>query len=396
MRPSAMCRFTVAAGVIAAAMTFPPSIGRADETDQYTLPERERFIDIGHHLSNVHCRVLERVVAKTNDDIRQAHRLGSERVRSERLGTLQSPDILADRVRQAFGQGFLEMRLLEDVLYSSRVRNVFDDAVLAYKTPTWIYFYTHLPIDPRKLVLLFQASTVKAFGVYFGTDKFGHFHDLGHIYYKDYRAALLRGMSEEEAVESVVHFFSRGPISEAAVIGFIATGVHSNADLAANYIGMKFYRNLTESMVVGEKQLPPMIVRAGEFWTLNLHVRPDSGFMQPYFSDHWNEALNPSLYELGMRGPIADRIEAQQDEILAFYAHEDGTPRTREEFEAIHTELQTYFGENYGYMGNPNQMVTIANTLFPTDEVSEPSDDAPAGDVMPEGGSPPSGSDEDS
>ena len=78
----------------------------------------------------------------------------------------------------------------------------------------------------------------------------------------------------------------------------LTTGIRSNADLAANYAGFKFYRNLTEEVRIGDRVMPPMLVRQGPYWRLNDQVQPDSDFFTAFITPHWNEALNPNVYAI--------------------------------------------------------------------------------------------------
>ena len=50
--------------------------------------------------------------------------------------------------------------------------------------------------------------------------------------------------------------------------GEATVGIYSNADLAANYAGLKFYLNLTRAVDVGGASLPPVLVRADGKWLL--------------------------------------------------------------------------------------------------------------------------------
>lgn len=344
---------------------------QADETDQFTLPDRDTFYDAGPYFNLFHYRILEMAVERANENIREQRLLQPSPRRNEQLARLTSGEYIADQVRNIIGPGFFDMRNLENMLHSSRARKVSEGQIFGYKTPTWIYFYTHLPIDPRKIVLLFQASTVQAYGVHFGTDKFGHFHDLGHLYYKDYLWYRRNDYTHEDAMEQVIRIYSDGPISERGVIGLMATGVLSNADLASNYAGMKFYKNLTEpTMVAGEMQ-PPLVIRHGDYWRLNHHVRPDNDWFAIFITDHWNEALNPCIYEPGIRWTIANRLRAMAADIRAFYADEHGNERPREWFRDKAEELVTYYGEDYGHTGVTDEMLLISDYCYPDPEDDE-------------------------
>src|SRR5204863_9734778 len=98
-------------------------------------------------------------------------------------------------------------------------------------------------------------------------------------------------------------------------------GVYSNADLAANYAGLKFYLNLTRPVTIGRKTLPPVLVRdpRGQ-WALNPYRdgRPED-LLRPFISDHLNEALNPSRYSEQMRSTVQSRLRRRSDKLVAFY-----------------------------------------------------------------------------
>lgn len=359
-----------AAGALAfvAASLAALAAASANETDQYTLPPADRFADLGDFLDHVHCRVLEEAVEETNEKIASVLKIKDPFVRERELKRLHDPKRIADVVRWKFKPGFFEQADIDDTLRSGTFRDNFPGLITGHTTPGWIYAYTHLPIDPRRIVLMYHSATIRAYGVYFGTDKLAHFHDLGHYYYMHYMRKRESGRTHEEAIDSVLATFTRGPISEGAIIGLFATGVHSNADLAANYAGMKFYMNLTEPVDFMGKTLPPMLVRKGSFWRLNHHVRPESGFFGAFVSDHFNEALNPCDYEWGVRKMVRWRMKQMADDILAFYADENGSPRPPEHFRRLARELSTFDGEPYGHSGNFDTLLTIGDVCWPASE----------------------------
>lgn len=345
--------FVLAIGVLA----------QADETDQFLLPDRELFTDLGPYFDVLHYRVLERIVEEANEHIERALMIPNEPRRRAALDRLHSPDRLADRARHFFGQGWVVARALESALYSDLAQEAYPDKLIIYTNDDWIYRNSHLPFDPRRIMYNFCGPTIKVHGVFFGIDKVGHGYDLGHMYFTSYRRGIARGLNEEDAMARTIRLFSTGPISERGLIGAVGTGVQSNADLASNYLGMKFYMNMTEPVMLKGEQHPPLLVRIGEFWAINQHVRPESGFMAPFYSDHLNEALNPCIYGASFRDNICQRLRENREQILAFYADEDREPRPREYFEKIATELSTYYGEDYGH-GGIDPVATIVNCCF--------------------------------
>lgn len=334
----------------------------ANETDQFLPPPNGQGItDIQRAIHIVHYRVIDQTIKEANRRIGQALRRGD----SETVARWQRPHMLADGIRGRFGPGFIEMIHFEDALRRPSARRMTsEDQLVAWRNPVWIYFLAHAPVDPRNSVLLFQSSTINIGGVYHGVDKWGHFHDLGHIYYKNYLGRRRRGASHAAALAGVVREFSRGAISESVIIGRLATGVQANADLASNYAGMKFYINLTEPVRIGERELPPLVVRRGNYWVLNEHVRPEGNFITPFVTHHWNEALNPGRFELGMRVGIARRIRGNRQAILDFYQQHQGLTPTRSTYEQLAEELTTFYGEDYGYLPVADHEATIARLCF--------------------------------
>jgi hypothetical protein len=355
----------LAAALALAAMALFTAPARANETDQFTLPLDTPFADLGGFFDALHYHILDEVVRDTNARIAEALKIKDPARRAARLEHLHSPQYLADAVRGHFKAGWFETLDLEDVLRTEPVTAAYPGQLTAYRTWNWIYTYTHLPVDPRRIILLAQSSTIKAYGVYFGTDKIAHFHDLGHFYFTDYFADRRHGMTEEDAVADVVETYSHGIISEGGIVGTFAAGVYSNGDLAANYMGFKFYRNLTEPVMLKGSLHPSLLVRKGEFWRLNYHVRPESGFFGAFVCDQWNEALNPCLYEWGVRQMVAWRLREMADNILAFYAGPDGKPRSPEYFTEKAHELSTYYGEDYGHSGQFEHLLTIGGECWP-------------------------------
>ena len=264
-----------------------------------------------------------------------------------------------------FSNSYVEGTMVEHALKSKVARTSFPGQLTLQKN-IWLNFSAHLPLEPRQILMLAQCATVKAYGVYFGTDKLVHFHSVGWSYYKIYRSHLKAGCSPEEAVRKVVHRYSQADLlAETTFFGMIATGIYSNADLAVNLAGLKFFLNFTEPVVLKDKVLEPLVGRCGEFWQLNQHVRPRSGWFASFISDHWNEALNPSLYEFTMRPGIRRVLHNRAKHIIEFYTVKDGRPNDPAYFDNLARELSTYYGEPYGHSRDFHLLMTIGNTCYP-------------------------------
>ncbi|MFS4459986.1 hypothetical protein [Bdellovibrio sp. HCB2-146] len=203
-----------------------------------------------------------------------------------------------------------------------------------------IYSYAnfHRLISPTYFVF---SSTMNAYGHYFGTDKIGHFFAQGFQYYAKQQEMLYKGRSIE-----VGHILAIdvGTTGESGYFGKVADGVYSNADLATNYSGFKFYQNIFHEVNIGNRTLPPMVlVRADRTLMINPELRREE-ILAPFISDHFNEAFNPSDLEAPQRWVITKAIRNRCESFLRFY----GNP-TQAELKQKRLELSKFYGEEYGY-----------------------------------------------
>jgi ankyrin repeat protein len=141
------------------------------------------------------------------------------------------------------------------------------------------------------------------------------------------------------------------------------TGILSNGDLAADYAGLMFYRNLTETVHIGPRTLPPMLERDGPFW--RVQVEPASDVFVAFITPHWNEVLNPNKYVRYTSGRIRTLVRERCPQVLDWYRDPRGQPRDRAQFETIERELATYYGDDYGHQSNATNPVTVAELCFP-------------------------------
>ena len=122
------------------------------------------------------------------------------------------------------------------------------------------------------------GPTINVGGVYFGTDKIGHFFSQGRKFYGRFRATG----DEAKAVR-------RSILTEKGLFGRLTTGVYSNADLVANYEGYRFYRGLFHDGVVADK---PAIFR----WREGVPVKQRAFTWADHVNPFWDEALNANAY----------------------------------------------------------------------------------------------------
>jgi hypothetical protein len=345
--------------------SFGASPALAHETDNFRLPLDAEMADLGEFLEGVHTLALEEAVEQVNAGVEEALQLKDPEARSQRLARWHDPVRLAGAVASSFGATVLETGTVGGALDDSWAHQTYPGRLTKH-SGMWMNFSAHFPLDPRILFMLVQAPTIRASGVYFGTDKLTHFHHLGWSYYKMYRSLLASGSSKEEACRKVIeHHAEGGLLAEGNLYGRLGTGVYSNADMAANYAGFKFFLNLTEPVMLAGTERQPLLVRCGAFWRLNDQVRPRSGWFRPFISDHWNEALNPCYYDWTLRAGIRRVLRHRAEPIVQFYTSKAGRPMDAAYYDTLARELSTYYGEPYGHFGQLNKLMTIGNTCLP-------------------------------
>lgn len=338
----------------------------AHETDQYTVPVGRQFADLGPHLSRIVHTAIVDAVAAANAQIERSLHNGRP---NEPTAHLQAPETIAGKVWGRLFVAFPTNELLDGALASQRTRTRYPGMITGYRSEQSLHDDPLLLLDLTKLVRsLFRAGTVSVDGTSFGTDKIIHFIHLGHIYYSTYVSAQRRGLDEATAAAQAVQLSSGNNLllSENWLLGTFTTGIRSNADLAANYAGLKFYRNLTEPVRLGARIMPPMLIRDGLVWRLNEHTRPDSDFFTAFVTPHWNEALNPSVFAIGTGARMRSLLRTRCPDVLDWYRDERGRRLTRGQFERIHQALSTLYGEDYGYRSDGGDTVSIASTCFPS------------------------------
>jgi ankyrin repeat protein len=354
-------RSALAALIACLALTQVPS-AHSHESDQFTLPAGRDFADLGPYFTKIAYDAIVGATTEANAAIAQAVVAGSS---PSQLEELQSAEFIAGKVWQHLFLAIPVNEILDLTLVNDAVQSRYPGLVTMYRPPVAIYDDPLLVIDLTKGVrTFFRAGSINAGGIVFGTDKLIHFINVGRIYHSKFEARIKRGLPEKEAIKSAIASTSRNPLtSEHGVLGMWTTGIVSNGDLAADYAGLMFYRNLTETVRIGPRTLPPMLVREGPYW--RVQVDPDSDFFIAFITPHWNEVLNPSVFANYTSGRLEALIHERCQQTLAWYRDPRGQPRSRAEFEAIERELSTYYGDPYGHDGNPAHGVTIANVCFP-------------------------------
>ncbi|MGE5609371.1 MAG: hypothetical protein ACM359_08960 [Bacillota bacterium] len=203
----------------------------------------------------------------------------------------------------------------------------------------------------RPLIMVMLSPTINLYGIYLGTDKLGHFFEQGYEYYEVYRRELARGRDEAAAYRKAVEL---GISQENGIYGTAIDNVFSNADLAANYAGLKFYINLTHPITLGGVRYEPILVLRDNRWQFNENASRD--FLRPFITEHLNEAMNPCRYNWPLRVGVRNNVRALVPRWLAFY--NTTLPLEQQRLQRI----TKWYGENYGHGGFKN-VVTIFDAL---------------------------------
>lgn len=351
------------------AFVAPAGFAFALETDQFTVPVRP-LPDIGPEL-NVF------VTARVWDIVQDVNRRAAEQDRAARGAPWPLRDYHRSRAARFRSEDYLA-KLVYDTLAGT---NVFE-----CRTEQWVRRHRFraaveddaerrravFPMTPARgvygdspfskpLLLVDLSPTVNLYGSYVGVDKLGHFFQQGYDYHRAYRAEESRGGNARRSLARAVRL---GVQQERGIFGEATVGVYSNADLAANYAGLKFYLNLARPVRVGNAVLPPAFIRGpGGDWARNPD-RPLDDLLRPFVGDHFNEALNPSRFRGAFYKTVRTNVRKRISPLLEFYEIDAGSAR------ATQLELSTWHGEDYGHCGDEG-LVTIADSC-PKEPVSIP------------------------
>ncbi len=363
-------------------------LGRAGahEVDQYTVPD-EAVADTGAYLNEYMIAVVEKGIDRANTEIWRLKHLprrafnsragqrtgkGPPAPRSRlnlqwKLNEARSAAGLALHVRSTFPNAVRLIEGLDHKLESKSLRGEFDGQRLIYKAAFFdsVYIGLYYRVDPRWAFRLWRAGSAKFFGHRVGTDKIGHLVDMGYHYFQKYHAARKGGRSEADAMARAAGYGTSSLLlSERSLLGYLTAGAYSNADLASNFAGMLFYRNLAEDLTLDGETWPAMVrLNAKGYWELAPHVRDTPNFFGRFVTEHFDEVLNPSLYEKPIRPKLRRALAKRLDPVRGLYVDESGDPRTAEWFHQRYRALRTLHGLDYGHRGKPGSVITLADVI---------------------------------
>ena len=222
-----------------------------------------------------------------------------------------------------------------------------------YKTSFKQSIYRTAPINYISI-----SETVNLYGYEFGVDKIAHYFQQGYTYYKIFQKNRAKGLTEKDAVSKAVRW---GRFTENTYYGMLVGGVFSNADLAANYIGMRFYENLTHEIKLGSETRPAILMLKNGFWAFNDNINVRASLIKPFLSNHLNESRNPSIYfnVFSFRKIIRRNVRRQ-----ACPQWKARFPDlSKSDYRAENDSLKLWKGEDYGFKDSKN-LITIANTCY--------------------------------
>jgi hypothetical protein len=366
-----------AAGLLLNTATFP---AHAHETDQFLMPEADEseFADSGRFFSDWFGQAIRRAVDRANASITSAEAAADRPNRSfgsrrhNALKRLDGARLEADWYRTQRGIASMVRSELPDALSiidglewfppTPEELGATSDAVVLYKVHSKNGLHTdlHEPLDIRKVGRLWRSGTMLAYGTFLGTDKIGHFVDMGYRYFKVYNDGIRQGENADRAMAKAVRYGKDDPfLGENHILGRYSSGAYSNADMASNYVGMLFYVNLTEPVMLKGERRPPMLELVDGRWRVAAWVAEDPDFFRWFISDHYNEALNPSDFEQAMCPKVREVVAQRRDQVRLWYVDESGQRRTNQWFAQTLRDLGTYHGADYGHTQNYNQLIGL-------------------------------------
>jgi hypothetical protein len=333
----------------------------AFETDQYNLPP-EPLGDIGDELSEHVEQNLKKAIDKLNAEIlrrqsclenvaaeRRPGKCDSQEKERAQLQFLRSEAAIAREVFKPLGGGIFPFTRSASWVESHH----FKVQPAVYKTD---YLDSiHLTIPTNYITI---SPTVKVYGAEFGTDKIAHFFQQGYTYYKISEQAAAKGSTPEEAARKAIRW---GQTTERTYFGTLVSGVYSNADLCANYVGLLFYRGLTREIKIKNETRPAVLLLKNGIWILNPNFNPRESLIKPFFTEHLNEALNPSIFSnlIGLRAYVRRVVKKQSCQQWLTQKPD----LTQSNLNELTQKLVRWNDEDYGFTESKN-FITIANTCF--------------------------------
>jgi len=325
----------------------------AFETDQYNLSPVP-LADIGDEVSEHVEQRLYEAMAGVNSEIEKgakcievkAKGCSSPDAERRKLERLRSNEAVTEAVFKLLGEGNVFTTTFGNWMRAHKFRGQPD----RYKTSYGESIYLLNPLNYATI-----SPTVRLYGAEFGIDKLEHFFQQGYKYYTIEREALAKGASETESSRKAIKWGQR---TERTYYGLLASGVYSNADLYANYAGMRFYEGLTKPLTINGRSRPATLQLTDGKWTLDTATLREN-LLKPFLTDHMNEAWNPSAFRFTLVRSIRRAVKKYAcPDWQRFY------PKLTQTAIAERSRaLELWNGEDYGFT-KKSRIVTIGETCF--------------------------------
>jgi hypothetical protein len=319
------------------------------ETDQFTPPPRP-LADLGPDFQVEVKRALQEACDRVN-----------EKYEEHLLKAAKAPFKFIRNIEDASVRERLTESCIARAVFQATVRGGYSQCQMEFWARYGEFAQQPARFDPplrktvydtltRPITIFYISPTVNFWGLYFGTDKLGHFFEQGYEYYEVYQHERSRGLDDAEAIGKAVKL---GVAQEKGIYGLMIDGCYSNADLAANYAGVKFYINLTRPLTIDGIEYPPILILENNRWRLNPAAGDD--FVRPFFTEHFNEAFNPCRYNWPFRNGVRENVKRVRSRWMEFYHSTPQIEQQRLE------RITRWHGDDYGHCGFDN-LVTLVNT----------------------------------
>jgi hypothetical protein len=329
---------------LALVSTFAAPRAWATETDQFTLPARP-LDDLGPDLGAMVLAILRTEIEQLNARIDERTQLNPQAA-SEPIKEREFVAHIFEHTGVGLPESTIERALRYDTFGGRNVRfqPAYADSIYAWVTAP--FPLSHIMTD---------CPTIRLYGIDLGTDKIGHIFQQGYEYLTRYEDALDGGADDATAIAGAVRY---GVLTELGLYGVLLTGVYSNGDLAGNYAGFKFFRNLFHEVRIGGRTLAPILRREGAHLIID-PARDNADLMRPYVTEHLNEVANPSLYFFSVdriRSHVRDRCAAWFKQMPDF---------SEASYQATLERTKTWFGESYGWDLPDDKAITLRECFAP-------------------------------
>ena len=339
-------------------LLYPLRSLSAFETDQYNLPP-EPLADIADEVTEYVAGQLELAAAKLNARISFAEECLIENRRDcnsvenlhKELRYLRSDPAAAKAVYDLLSGGNLMTTKFGKWIHDHKFRA----RPASYKAP---YLESIYLIKPSNYVTL--SPTIRMYDHEFGIDKLEHLFQQGYQYYERVYDALKEGKSRKEAVREAIDW---GKHTERTYYGILTSGVYSNADLNANYVGLKFYEGLTRPITIGTSKRPPILTLEDGRWFVTNAETLRQELLRPFIGEHLNEAFNPSAYRFTLVGSV--RRAVKRNSCVEW--KQKFPVLTASALVAEARSLELWHGEDYGYTKREGS-VNIGEICFSSDK----------------------------